>query len=209
MATPFGSETTTSSITNRIGIFGGTFSPPHVGHLIVAQYAVELLQLQLLYIVPTYKPPHRSNDTAPFELRFDWCQKTFDLKNIVVSDYEKVRGDVSYSIYTANHFASEHSCKPYFIVGEDALGYIETWHRYKDLLNSCHFVVYPRYCGKPYHERAKTVLKELFEEIIFLQAPLIELSATEIRKRVRQGKNIKGMVVARIEDSVVDYYGKV
>lgn len=209
MATLFGSETTTSSIMNRIGIFGGTFSPPHVGHLIVAQYAMELLQLQILYIVPTYKPPHRSNDIAPFELRFDWCQKTFDLKNVLVSDYEKVRGDVSYSLYTVNHFASEHSCKPYFIVGEDALGYIETWYRYKDLLSSCHFVVYPRYCEKPYHEKAKTVLKELFEEIIFLQAPLIELSATEIRKRVRQGKSIKGMVVAQIEDSVVDYYGKV
>lgn len=204
-----GSEITISNTMNRIGIFGGTFNPPHVGHLIVAQYALELLRLERLYIVPVYKPPHRSNDIAPFELRFDWCVKTFELKNVIVSDYEKIRGDISYSLYTVRYFAEQHNCTPYFVVGEDALRYIETWHRYRDLLNSCHFVVYPRYCGKPYHERAKEKLGELFEKIVFLQAPLIEISASEIRERVKQGKTIKGMVVSQIEDSVVNHYGKV
>ncbi|WP_052463461.1 nicotinate (nicotinamide) nucleotide adenylyltransferase [Thermotoga caldifontis] len=209
MGTPSGLEITTSNTTSRIGIFGGTFNPPHVGHLIVAQYALELLQLELLYVVPAYRPPHRSGDVAPFELRFEWCVKTFELKNTMVSDYEKQRGDVSYSLYTVQHFAGKHGCVPYFIVGEDALRYIETWHRYRDLLSSCHFVVYPRYCGKPYQERAKEVLGELFDRIVFLNAPLIEISSSEIRERIRQGKSIKGMVVAQIEESVVNHYGKV
>jgi len=104
METRSGSEITISNTTNKIGIFGGTFNPPHVGHLIVAQYALELLQLERLYIVPSYRPPHRSNDIAPFELRFDWCVKTFELKNFIVSDYEKTRGDISYSLYTVLHF---------------------------------------------------------------------------------------------------------
>lgn len=209
MEIQFGSETTISNTTNKIGIFGGTFNPPHVGHLIVAQYALELLQLDLLYIVPAYRPPHRSNDIAPFELRFEWCVKTFELKNVVVSDYERTRNDISYSLYTVQHFAERHHTTPYFIVGEDALGYIETWHRYKDLLNSCYLAVYPRYCGRPFHERAKKVLGELFERVVFLEAPLIEISASEIRSRVKQGKSIKGMVVSQIEGSVVTYYGKV
>jgi len=177
--------------------------------LIVAQYALELLQLERLYIVPAYRPPHRSNEIAPFELRFEWCVRTFELKNVVVSDYERTRGDISYSLYTVHHFAEQHGCTPYFIVGEDALRYIETWHRYRELLNACHFVVYPRYCGKPYHNRAKEMLGELFDRILFLEAPLIEVSASEIRARIKQGKSVRGMVVSQIEESVVNYYGKV
>ncbi len=201
-----GSVSTVSNTESRIGIFGGSFNPPHTGHLIISQYAVEILKLDLLYIVPTYIPPHKPNDLAPFEMRFKWCKITFEDLKIVVSDYEKIRKDTSYSLYTVLHFGELHSTKPYFITGEDCLSYIEKWYRYEELLKSCHFVVYPRYCGKPYEEHAKNTLKELYDTIIFLQAPLIQLSASDIRKRIREKKSIKGMVHPQIEKQVIEYY---
>lgn len=206
METQYGLENTALNSKNRIGIFGGSFNPPHVGHLIVSQYAIDILSLDLLYIVPTYIPPHKPNDLAPFELRFEWCKITFDNPNVSISDYEKTRQGISYSLYTVLHFSQLHHTKPYFITGEDSLSYIQNWHRYKDLLENCHFVVYPRYCNKPYEEHAKNVLKELYDNVIFLQAPLIQISASDIRKRIKERKSIKGMVHHRIEKQVIEYY---
>jgi len=206
MVIPSGLGTTVLNTENRIGIFGGSFNPPHIGHLIVAQYAVELLNLQRLYIVPTYIPPHKQNDLAPYDLRFEWCKIIFEEQRIIVSDYEKTRQDISYSFYTVLHFSQIHNTKPYFITGEDTLSYIEKWYNYEELLKICHFVVYPRYCNRPHEMHAKKVLKEFYEQIIFLQAPLIQLSSTEIRNRVRERKSIKGMVDSRIEKKVIEYY---
>ncbi|ABV32963.1 MULTISPECIES: nicotinate (nicotinamide) nucleotide adenylyltransferase [Pseudothermotoga] len=191
---------------NKIGIFGGSFNPPHIGHLIISQYAIEMLQLDLLYIVPTYIPPHKSNDLAPFELRFKWCKITFSGPHISISDYEKNRQGISYSLYTVLYFSQLHRTKPYFITGEDSLSYIQNWHKYRDLLENCHFVVYPRYCNKPYEEHTRSVLKELYDSIIFLQAPLIQISASDIRKRIKERKSIKGMVHPQIEKQVIEYY---
>ncbi len=201
-----GSGSTALNTKSRIGIFGGSFDPPHLGHLIVAESAIEELKLDLLYIIPTYLPPHKPNDLAPFELRLEWCKITFDNQRMFVSDYERTRQDISYSLYTVLHFSELHHTKPYFVTGEDCLSNIENWHRYKDLLSSCYFAVYPRYCNKPYEEHAKAVLKELYDSIIFLNAPLIQISASDIRKRIKEKRSIKGMVHPSIEKKVIEYY---
>lgn len=201
-----GSMDTVLNIKNRTGIFGGSFNPPHIGHLIVSQYAIELLKLDLLYVVPTYIPPHRPNNLAQFDKRFEWCKITFEDPRIVVSDFEKARQDVSYSLYTVRYFAQLHKTKPYFITGEDSLSYIEKWYRYQELLQNCFFVVYPRFCGRPYERKAKKVLGKLYETIIFLKAPLVQLSASEIRERIKEKKSIRGMVHPQIEKQVIEYY---
>lgn len=206
MVTRCGSDSTVSNTKNKIGIFGGSFNPPHIGHLIVSQYAIEILKLDLLYIVPTYIPPHKPNDLAPFELRFEWCKITFEDPRVIVSDYEKTRQEISYSLYTVLHFHQIYQVKPYFITGEDSLSYIENWYKYEELLKNCHFVVYPRYCDKPFVEHAKRILKEFYNEIIFLEAPLIQISSSELRKRIKEKKSIKGMVHPKIEKQVVEYY---
>ncbi len=206
MATQCGSDSTVLSTKSRIGIFGGSFNPPHTGHLIISQYALEILNLDLLYIVPTYIPPHKPNDLAPFDLRFEWCKIVFTSPTVIVSDYEKTRQDRSYSLYTVLHFSQLHKTKPYFITGEDSLSYIENWYRYEELLKNCHFVVYPRYCNKPFQEHAKDILKALYDEIIFLDAPLIQVSSSEVRKRIKEKRSIKGMVHPQIEEQVIEYY---
>lgn len=97
--------------------------------------------------------------SIPFEKRFEWLKKVFGgIEKIEVSDYERQRGGVSYSIFTIEHFSNLYKTKPFFIVGEDALSYFEKWYRYRDILEKANLVVYPRYCGKPYHEHARKVL---------------------------------------------------
>ncbi len=204
--TQFTFQDTASNTTSRIGIFGGTFNPPHAGHIIIANYAVEQLNLDLLYVVPTYKPWYRTDELAPFETRFNWCKICLESEKIKISDFEKTQQGNSYSIYTVEHFASIHKTIPFFIAGEDCLSFIEKWHRYLELLEKCYFVVYPRYCGRPYEEHAKEVLGKLYERVIFLHAPLIQLSATMIRERIMQNKSIKGMVHPQIEKEVIEYF---
>jgi len=192
----------------RLGIFGGSFNPPHNGHIIIANYALEILKLDLLLIVPTFHPAHKPvSSLAPFERRYEWLKKIFRRNDkIFVSSFEKERGGISYSIYTVDHFSKLYSTKPYFLVGEDVLSYIERWYRYEELLEKVHLVVYPRYCGKPYHERARKILKDMFDDIIFLDTPLVQISSTEIRKRVKKGLSIDGMVPESIIEEVREVY---
>jgi len=192
----------------RLGIFGGSFNPPHNGHIIIANYALEILKLDLLLVVPTFCPAHKPvSSLAPFEKRYEWLRKIFrGNEKIFVSSFERDRGGVSYSIYTVDHFSRHYSTKPYFLVGEDVLSYIERWYRYEELLKKVHLVVYPRYCGKPYHERARKILGDLFDDIIFLETPLVQISSTDIRKRVREGLSVNGMVPEVIMEEVKEVY---
>ncbi|PLV58695.1 nicotinate (nicotinamide) nucleotide adenylyltransferase [Thermotoga sp. KOL6] len=191
----------------KIGIFGGSFDPLHVGHVFVVVYSLEILKLDNLIIVPAYNPPHKKPQ-APFEKRYEWLNRVFSgMKRIEISDYEKKRGEVSYSIFTIEHFSNLYRTKPLFIVGEDALSYFEKWYRYQDILEKATLVVYPRYCGKPFHERAKRILGDL-SRIVFLDMPIIQVSSTEIRKRATEGKTLKGFVPEEIRKEVETFYGQ-
>ncbi|HBF11694.1 nicotinate (nicotinamide) nucleotide adenylyltransferase [Thermotoga neapolitana] len=202
-----GSEISSSSTGSKVGIFGGAFDPVHVGHIIVCLYTLEILELDRLVVVPAYNPPHKKT-SIPFEKRFEWLKKVFGgIEKIEVSDYERQRGGVSYSIFTIEHFSNLYKTKPFFIVGEDALSYFEKWYRYRDILEKANLVVYPRYCGKPYHEHARKVLGDL-SKIIFLDMPIIQISSTEIRKRALAGKTLKGFVPEEIREEVEAFYGQ-
>ena len=185
----------------RIGIFGGSFNPVHVGHVVVAVMVVERLNLDRLFVVPTFSPPHRSEeDLAPFDVRYRWLETVFEgVEKIEVSDFEARKGGKSYSIETVEYFSSLFKVRPYFVIGEDWLPSLETWHRYEDLMRKCTFVVYPRF--------RKT--SDLRRDLIFLKdLPLVEISSTDIRRRVREGRSIRGMVPSFIEDEVVRQYGR-
>lgn len=99
-----GSEISSLNTGNRIGIFGGSFDPVHTGHVLVSVYTLEILDLDRLIVVPVFNPPHKKT-VAPFEKRFEWLKKVFEgMEKVEVSDYEKGRGGVSYSIFTIEYF---------------------------------------------------------------------------------------------------------
>ena len=190
----------------KYGIFGGSFDPIHNGHLTVAAYALEALELDFIYIIPAFNPPHKERVKASFNKRVEWLRKAFTSeKRAVISTYEAEKGGPSYTIDTVRHFSKKHGTPPYLILGEDSLKNIKSWYRFQELLKEAFIVVYPRYKRRASY--AYDSLKSYEKRgIIFLNAPLIQLSATEIRHRVETKKSILGMVPESILLEVIAFY---
>ena len=194
-----------SKTERRYGIFGGSFDPVHVGHLLIASAAIEELNLEKLYIVPAYLPPHKiGNSMADFEMRFRWLVKVFEkLDGAVVSSYERDKGGLSYSLLTVQHFIETEGEIPYFIVGEDSYGNLSTWYRYEELLKCVKLVIYHRMDADTRKNR-----EMLTSGITVLDAPVIDLSSSLIRERINNKKSIFGMVPVEIISEVMAFYGE-
>ncbi len=190
----------------RIGLFGGAFNPVHNGHVIIAILSKEYLDLDKLLMLPTFIPPHRDpGRLVPFEKRMEWLKKAFDgVNGVEVSDYEKQKGGISYSIETIKHFSEEFRSKPYFLIGEDSALNFDKWYRYEELMEKAFFAVYPRL-----KESKLTEIKERFPSFIVMDLPLIGLSSTMVRKRILEGKPIRGMVPSSVERDVLKTFQEV
>lgn len=191
----------------KLGIYGGAFNPIHNGHVIIAISVLEKLNLDKLIIVPTYNPPHRSKeDLAPYEYRRKWVKIAFeDIRNIYVSDFEKEKGGVSYSIETIEFFSKKYGVKPFFIIGEDSAINFDKWYRYKELKKLATFVVYPRFRDS----MLRSIKIKHPEFIVLDDLPIVEISSTEIRNNIKKNKSIRGMVDRKIEGEVIEVYRKI
>ncbi len=186
-------------------IYGGSFNPPHVGHIIILSYALNLLEGDF-YVVTAANPPHKSVK-IDFEKRFQWTRKTFSrFKEVQITDVEKRLGGINYAIRTVDFFLKYYK-NVILLIGEDGLGNIEKWYKYEDLLSKAVFAVYPRTRDGSLYKRGREVLGEIYEKrIIELDTPLVEISSSEIRIRVKEGKSIIGMVVDEIIEEVEGTY---
>ncbi len=189
-------------------VFGSSFNPPHVGHVVILNYAVNYFDADF-YIVPTNVPPHKKL-AVPFEKRFDWAVKTYKVfsdtnKAIFITDMERHIEGVNYAIHNVEYFLKYYK-KVILLVGEDALGNIERWYRYDELLNKSTLAVYPRTRDGSLYKRGREVLGKLYNRVLELNFPIVEVSSSEIRRFVREGKTITGLVPKEIEDEVIGTY---
>lgn len=189
-------------------VFGSSFNPPHVGHVVILNYAVNYFDADF-YIVPTNVPPHKKL-AVPFEKRFDWAVKTYKVfsdtnKAIFITDMERHIEGVNYAIHNVEYFLKYYK-KVILLVGEDALGNIERWYRYDELLNKLTLAVYPRTRDGSLYKRGREVLGKLYNRVLELNFPIVEVSSSEIRRFVREGKTITGLVPKEIEDEVIETY---
>ncbi len=130
----------------RIAIFGGSFDPPHKGHLEIVRRALQELPIDWLIIVPTYRNPFKKSFVAPPHLRLRWLKKIFaPYPKVIVSDFEIARGRPTYAIETTEYlkrrFAPQ---KIYYIIGSDNLESLHKWKNYKRLKKEVEFVVATR-----------------------------------------------------------------
>ncbi|OAA31730.1 hypothetical protein AT15_02580 [Kosmotoga arenicorallina S304] len=192
----------------KYGIFGGSFDPVHNGHLILCSYAMEALKLDFLYVVPAFNPPHKDIVEAPFDKRTEWLKKAFvHDKRVIISTFEAEKGGLSYTIETVRYFTKRHHTPPYLLIGEDSARNIESWFKFQELLKEAFIVVYPRF-EKNDSLINSSLLNYENRGISFLKAPLIQLSATEIRQRIKGKKSILGMIPESILPEVVAFYEK-
>ena len=176
----------------RIGIFGGSFNPPHVAHLIGAEIAREELKLDKLLLLPAAIPPHKQKMTLPAsQLRLRMVEAAIaDNPCIEVCDIELRREGPSYTIDTLKELRELYpEDQLVLIIGMDNLEIFEQWRSPDEILALAELAVMVR----PGYS-TENVKPELLERVRFVEIPLMEISGTEIRNRIESGLSVKYMV---------------
>lgn len=197
--------------TERIGVFGGSFDPVHIGHLIIAQDALEQLELDRVIFVPAAISPHKQ-DQQPTEgrHRFEMLKRaTADNLKFEVSDLELLRGGVSYTVDTMEHQQEAHpNAELFFIVGFDSLRKMHHWHRVERLFEICTVVPFGRGGEDPDMVLAESGLsndwkKKLSDRLIRVHE--VEVSASEIRMRIAEGLSIQTLVPPEVAMYIAEH----
>lgn len=174
----------------RIGVLGGTFDPPHVGHLVTAVNVRHLLGLDVVLMVvanePWQKVGHRTITPAP--QRLEMVRAAVDgVEGVEASDLEVRRGGPSYSVDTITQLGEEHpEAELFLIVGADAAAELHTWHRPEELARRCRLVVVDR-------PGTETMLPEGFDGRR-VEVPRLEVSSTDLRARAVDGRPLRFLV---------------
>jgi nicotinate-nucleotide adenylyltransferase len=193
-------------MSERIGIFGGSFNPVHLGHLVAAQDALEHMGLFRVIFLPVAQPPHKpARPLAPASDRLEMLRLAIaDDPRFEVSDEEIARGGVSYTVDTLRRFRARYPAATlYFLVGGDSLMELHTWRDILAVLNLAEIVTVTR-PGIP--------LEQLTTETLRLPEPWparlaanvvaghrLDISSTDIRNRVARGRSIRYLVPAAVE----------
>ena len=193
----------------RLAIMGGTFDPIHMGHLRMAHAVKRQLDFDRVVFLPAYIPPHKQKraDFASWQDRLAMVELAIkEYENFVVSSLEFDRGGISYTYDTVT-FMQElwPDAEIYLIIGEDSLTQLYTWYRVPDLLRLVHFVAAerPGYEGEFGVARlTKAYGAWVAEKIIHAEVPHTAISSTEIRKRLREEKPIRGMTPLAVEEYI-------
>jgi len=173
----------------KIGIYGGSFNPVHYGHLKCAQFVKEKFNLEKIIFVPVFHPYHRENSLLPFEMRVDLLEKAFEepgCESFIVSRVEKALGTLSYTVDTLRALKSHYVDGEFYeIIGEDSYDYFTTWKEYEEILKLSKVVVLARE-GK--------VLKSFDKNIEIVANPIISISASDVRRRVKESESLEGLI---------------
>lgn len=188
----------------RLGIYGGSFSPPHLGHVGAAAAFISGMSLDRLLIVPSAIPPHKeASDLLGFEHRLALARLAFShLPRTEVSDIEIRRAGRSYTYLTLRELSAPDT-ELFFLCGTDMLLTLDTWRNPEELCALAHFVMIPR-TADPSILRAVQEKKDRLERsygasITLLDAPVLEISSTEIRKAIVAGANTEGYLQPSVD----------
>lgn len=179
----------------RIGIYGGTFSPPHKGHIEAARAFMRQMWLDILYVIPAGIPPHKDADSGAEAIdRYEMCKAAFSgIDGVIVSDLEIKRTGKSYTVDTLEYF-SEPDSRLFLLMGTDMMLTLDEWHCPERIFELSYPVYVRREGGK---ELDDLIVKKIAEYnakygkvVRRIVTDPIEISSSEIRDAVRQGKDV-------------------
>jgi GTP-binding protein len=184
---------------NRIGIFGGTFDPVHLGHLMIAEEAKTALELNEVILVPAGQPMSRPNaNITPARHRLAMLELAVKGNPYLqVSNVEIERQGPSYTADTIAEIKkkSKRGDELYFILGWDSLEQLPTWHEPTRIITLCTLVAVPRPgCAKPNLKTLEGVLPGISDRVIFLDQPRVDISATGVRDKAARGESVAHLV---------------
>ena len=186
---------------SKVGIFGGAFDPPHIGHTELAAQARKELKLSELLIIPTAQPPLKGKCAAAFADRFEMAKLAFgSIEGCAVSDIEKKIGGKSFTINTLRALREIYPSKTdfYLIIGGDQLFTIEKWFRFEAILKECHVCAVTR-DGINYADMQEYANELGRVKVLNLGIPAV--SSSEVREKLAKGEDISGLV----PDDVIAY----
>jgi nicotinate-nucleotide adenylyltransferase len=198
----------------RLGLFGGTFNPIHLGHLRAAVEVREAFNLDRLLLIPSAQPPHKmAEHVANAEDRLEMVRLAIHGEpSLEVSDVELARPGLSYTIETLRYFQDRFGSESdiHFIVGQDAFSEITTWKSYQALFVTAHFIVMTRPRSKlrrledfihtqisaeyKYDPTSNQYSHSRWRTIFCLDITYLDISATKIREWIRRGRSIRFLV---------------
>jgi len=194
---------------NKIGILGGTFDPIHFGHLFIAQTALDRLGLNKIIFIPTGKPPHKKERLITDSYnRIDMLNlATKSNPQFEISFIEINRDKTSYTIDTIKELQLNYGedTDIYFITGTDAFIDIETWKEYKELLSIAKFIVMTRQIlnSELLDEKIELFIKKYGANITKIEIPTLDISSTDIRRRMKEGNSIKYLLPESVEKYIL------
>ncbi len=169
----------------KIGLLGGTFDPPHIGHLKIAKHVYTQLSLDEIWFIPTYEPPHKLNAIASPKERLDMLKLLIDgYDYFFISTIEYEMKGKSYTIDTIKQFKKDFPTDQfYFIIGGDMVDYLPNWYKIDELMSLIKFVGIKRK-GFEINDESNVAIIEM---------DLIDVSSTQIRKQLKNGESPSGL----------------
>ncbi len=177
----------------KVGLFGGSFNPIHNGHITLAQAILEQSDLDEVWLMISPQNPLKRNMTLLDDnKRLQLAQIALKyVKGIKACDYEMHLPKPSYTWHTLQHLEKDYPDTDFtLLIGGDNWAHFQRWYHWKDILREHRIIVYPR------DEHPGTI-----------QVPLLDVSSTEIREKVKRGESIEGLVPESIITLVKKYYG--
>lgn len=180
-------------MSKKIGLFFGSFNPIHIGHLILANYITEHSDMDELWLVVSPQNPFKEKKSLLKDTN------RLDMVQLAIQNYPKMRASnvefslpqPSYTIDTLAHLKEQYPQYSFaLIMGEDNLKSLHKWKNAEKLMNDYQIIVYPRVSNGDEEKQHQFQ----HENISLIQAPVIEISATEIRNMIKQGKNVRPML---------------
>ncbi|MDD3237865.1 MAG: nicotinate (nicotinamide) nucleotide adenylyltransferase [Candidatus Gastranaerophilales bacterium] len=193
----------------RLCVYQGTFNPIHNAHLEVAQFVYENFNFDKLLFIPAFIPPHKHNYKFDGEL----AQHRYNMLNLALEDYpafdlsdiEYRRNEPSYTYYTIQeiYYSMPIKEKISFIIGTDAFRNIDSWHQAYELKNMVDFILFVR--DDNFDETEFLELKENGFNYQLAKMPYHNISSSEVRKRVKEGRKIHKLVPHEVANYIKEY----
>ncbi|GEP19354.1 nicotinate-nucleotide adenylyltransferase [Pediococcus argentinicus] len=183
----------------KVGIMGGTFNPPHLAHLVMAEQVRDQLGLDEVLFIPDYLPPH-VDEKHPIR-----AENRIEMVKLAIEDNPGFKLDLreferkgkSYSFDTVSELVQQHpENEYYFIIGSDMVDYLPKWYRIDDLVRLVQFV----------GVRRGTQMEYSKYPVIWVDAPQLDISSTLIRTKVNRKQSIKYLVPSKVADYIKEHH---